>query len=752
MGSICCTELHSEVYGALVTTRTFREESIETLKQQILVFLSRYPAQTFKTSELARRLSLKNPAEAEMLRSALKELADANMVRRAKRGRFGHLELPQTVRGTIEVTKQGMGFVRSEGFVQDILIPPGFLGTAINGDTVEVSLFAQSRPAKEEGKRREGEVVRVLSRAKDTLVGTLEQRRKTYAVVPDDRKFPVDVAVDAEDLLHAAPGDKVVVQIRTWGGSRLSPEGAVTEVLGRAGEVQAELLSVAREFKLPLAFPPEIVAAAEAIPTVIPAEEIKRRRDFRSDICFTIDPEDAKDFDDAVSLDPLPNGLMRLGVHIADVSAYVREGSELDQEAYRRGTSVYFPNMVIPMLPEQLSNIVCSLRPNEDRLTYSVFMTVTPRGEVKEYEIAETVIRSAKRFTYEEVEEIIRGGPSGLPSAILDRVRSMHELSKVLTRKRMKEGSIDFESSEAKFRFDRDGKPAEIIKKVRLDSHRLVEEFMLLANKVVATHIGLARKEDHVKPFIYRIHDSPDPDRVRELAAFVERMGFKLPLEGGVPSKALQKLLDQVKGTEVENVINEVALRAMAKAVYSERNIGHYGLAFDYYSHFTSPIRRYPDLVVHRLLKEYQGRMGQSRREQLLQRLPDIARHSSVRERVAMEAERAAIKVMQVEYMKRHLGDEFEGVISGVTRFGMFVEINDLLVEGMIHVRDLEDDYYVYDEKNYALMGKRTGRRYRLGDSVHLKVVRVNAEEREIDFTIADSPEQQKRHGKRRRN
>jgi ribonuclease R len=522
------------------------------------------------------------------------------------------------------------------------------------------------------------------------------------------------------------------------------------EVLGAAGEVQAELLSVAREFSLPLEFPSAVREAAEAIPTVIAPEEIRRRMDFRQELCFTIDPVDAKDFDDAVSLDPLPGGDFRLGVHIADVSAYIDEGSELDREAYRRGTSVYFPNMVVPMLPEKLSNIVCSLRPREDRLTYSVFMTVTPKGLVKEYEIHETVIRSAWRFSYEEVDDILEGRKAltEVPQTIVDRLKTMHTLSKTLTHNRMKQGSIDFESSEAKFRFDESGKPAEIIKKTRTDSHRLIEEFMLLANKVIASHIGLAKKEEHAKPFLYRVHDSPDPDRVRELAAFVQRLGFKLTIDGGVSSKAMQKLLDQVRGTEVENVINEVALRSMAKAIYSERNIGHYGLAFDYYSHFTSPIRRYPDLIIHRLLKEYHRGMHPSRREELFQRLPDLARHSSARERVAVEAERAAVKVMQVEYMKRHLGDEFEGVISGVTHFGMFVEINDLLVEGMIHVRDLDDDYYMIDEKNYALIGRKTGRRYRLGDSVNLKVVRVNAEEREIDFTIVGSTKSDSRRTK----
>ncbi|HEX9614737.1 MAG TPA: ribonuclease R, partial [Bacteroidota bacterium] len=592
--------------------------------------------------------------------------------------------------------------------------------------------------------------------ARESFVGTVERRHKTFSVVPDDRKFPMEITVDKEDLMHAQPGDKVVVQIRSWGGTRLNPEGAVVEVLGAAGEVQAELLSVAREFNLALEFPPAVREAAEEIPTVIGSEEITRRLDFRRETCFTVDPEDAKDFDDAVSLDPLPGGDFRLGVHIADVSAYIEEGSELDREAYGRGTSVYFPNMVIPMLPEKLSNIVCSLRPNEDRLTYSVFMNITPKGVVKEYEIRETVIRSAWRFSYEQVDDILedRNPPANVPPAIVERVKTMHTLSKTLTHNRMKEGSIDFESSEAKFRFDETGKPAEIIKKTRTDSHRLIEEFMLLANKVIASHIGVARKEEHAKPFLYRVHDSPDPERVRELAAFVQRLGFKLTMDGGVSSKAMQKLLEQVHGTEVENVINQVALRSMAKAIYSERNIGHYGLAFDYYSHFTSPIRRYPDLIIHRLLKEYDRGMRQARREDLFRRLPDVAKHSSVRERVAVDAERAAIKVMQVEYMKRHLGDEFDGVISGVTHFGMFVEINDLLVEGMIHVRDLGDDYYTIDEKNYALIGRRTGHRYRLGDSVKLKVVRVNAEEREIDFTIvgAESADEGKNRHRKRRN
>ena len=718
---------------------------IETVSKKILAFLARYPNQLFKKSELERRLSLKTEEEREALRAALHRLQEADQINRVKNGRFGHRAVAQLVTGKLAMTKEGLGFVTVEGTDEQVFIPPRFRGMAVHGDTVEVSLFAQPTRQQEEGDKPEGEITRVIERGRTDLVGTLEKSKNFFVVIPDDRRIARDVMVAQGALNNAKPGEKVIVQIETWGVGHLSPEGRVVEVLGRAGEVSAEIKSVVSEFKLPLHFPREVSEEAERLPDVIPHDEIARRLDFRQQFCITIDPEDAKDFDDAVSLERLPDGNLRLGVHIADVSYYVKEGTVLDREALKRSTSVYFPNMVIPMLPERLSNIICSLRPDEDRLAYSVFMTLTPKGVVTEHEIRETVIRSKRRFTYEEVEHILSGGEDpSVPAPILERLHAMQELASNLTKKRMKEGSIDFDSAEAKFRFGDEGEPTEIIKKIRLKSHRLVEEFMLLANQVVAKHGGQAKKEEQQRPFLYRIHDSPDPDRVRELAVFVAQFGYKLSLEGGVRSKQLQHLLEQIKGTEVENVINEVALRSMAKAIYSDQNIGHYGLAFDHYSHFTSPIRRYPDLVVHRLLKEYARGIPTSassvellkRREEIHSRLPAIAKQSSAMERVAMEAERAAVKVMQVEYMKRHLGDEFEGLISGVMRFGVFIEINDLLVEGMIHVRDLEDDYYLYDEKSYALIGQRKGKRYRLGDTVKVKVIRVNAEEREIDFAM----------------
>lgn len=717
-----------------------------TLRDHILHFFARYPDQAFSVNELLRRLDIARNDNSRV-RQILKQLVRTGQLERAKRKRYrkGQPSDHQHLVGTIQIDRRGEGIVElHEPHAGTVRISSRFLGTAMPGDTVSVAIFAlpvsrKRTHAPSPDAMPEGEIISVLKRGAQPIVGQFERSRHFFFVTPDDKKFRRDIYIPQGKTLGARPGDKVVAVVEEWTNPNLNPEGTIIEVLGKRGEVRAEMKSVIRMFNLPTSFPKDVLEETEKIPTSIPRGEYAKRLDLREELCFTIDPDDAKDFDDAVSLEILPTGEYKLGVHIADVSHYVREGSALDAEAFKRGTSVYLADAVIPMLPEKLSNVTCSLRPHEDRLTYSAIMIIDPKGNVTAYTIEKSVINSKRRFTYEEVQNILETGRGDFAENLLQ----MNGLAKILLKKRMKEGSLDFETAEMKFRFDAKGQPVEIIKKQRLDAHRLIEDFMLLANKTVATHIARGTKEKSVAdkqllPFIYRIHDFPKPDKIEELASFVEQFGYSLNTSGGVTSRALQKLLKDVHGKEEEAVINEVAIRSMAKAVYSEHNIGHFGLGFKYYTHFTSPIRRYPDLVVHRLLDEYSKGMSLRRRQHLSEILPEICDQSSRMEQRAMEAERESVKVMQVEYMKRHVGDEFRAVISGVTHFGLFVEIADLLVEGLIRIRDLEDDYYVFDEKNYALVGRRTKKRYRLGDKVRVKVVRVDPEEREIDFVVVE--------------
>ncbi len=689
---------------------------------------------------------MQDRSEYHALRELVDDLGRRGILELDERSRIGYLRpdrgtgaaagRPERGRivGELTITKRGLGIVRPEGGGEELVIAPNFLHTGLHGDRVAVVPFARRmrRPVADRDAPVEGEIVEILERRVQTLTGTLRRSRHAIYVEPDDDRIPRDIQIPRDSARKAEDGDKVVVRLRPWTNEHQNPEGTVEEILGRAGDARVEVLSVARSYGLPMAFPREVLRESEHLHDEISREEIASRLDYRTVTTVTIDPEDAKDFDDALSCEPLPNGSLRVGVHIADVSTYVREGSALDAEALARGTSVYMVNEVIPMLPERLSNDLCSLKPRKDRLTFSVLLDVRPDGTVLNYQITPSVIHSRRRFSYEEVQRILSAGKGEHADMLLPLWR----VAQALMKRRRKNGSIDFETPEAKFTFDAHGFPSAIIPKVRLEAHRLVEECMLLANVTVARHVGAGGKEP--LPLIYRVHDVPDPVRLRELASFVKGFGFSLDAKSGVTPRALQKLLDQVRGSEVEALINEIALRSMAKAVYSEKNVGHYGLAFPFYTHFTSPIRRYPDLTVHRLLKEYEKPVSVRRRNALQEMLPGIAEQSSRRERVAMEAERESVKVMQAEYMKRHLGDEFDGVIGGVASFGFFVEINDLLVEGLIRVRDLTDDYYLYDERQYALRGRSRGRVFRLGDKVRVRVVSVDPAERRMDFELVD--------------
>ncbi|MFQ9294650.1 MAG: ribonuclease R [Bacteroides fragilis] len=629
--------------------------------------------------------------------------------------------------GTFQRKSNGKNSFIPEGGGDPIFVAERNSAHAMNNDKVRIAFYAKRR-----GCEAEGEVIEILQRANDTFVGTLEVEKSYAFLVTENRTLANDIFIPKDKLKGGKTGDKAVVKVTEWPDKAKNPIGQVLDILGKAGDNTTEMHAILAEFGLPYVYPQSVEKAADKIPAEISAEEIARREDFRKVTTFTIDPKDAKDFDDALSIRPLKDGLWEVGVHIADVTHYVKEGSIIDKEAEKRATSVYLVDRTIPMLPERLCNFICSLRPNEEKLAFSAIFDITEKGEVRDSRIVHTVIESDRRFNYEEAQQIIETKEGDFKDEIL----MLDTIAKALREKRFTAGAINFDRYEVKFEIDEKGKPISVYFKESKDANKLVEEFMLLANRTVAEKIGKAPKGKKPKVLPYRIHDLPDPEKLDNLAQFIARFGYRLRTSGTKTdvSKSINHLLDDIQGKKEENLIETVSIRAMQKARYSTHNIGHYGLAFDYYTHFTSPIRRFPDMMVHRLVTRYMDG-GRSVSET---KYEDLCDHSSNMEQIAANAERASIKYKQVEFMSERLGQTYDGVISGVTEWGLYVELNENKCEGMIPIRDLDDDYYEFDEKNYCLRGRRKNRIYSLGDAITVKVARANLEKKQLDFALVE--------------
>jgi ribonuclease R len=682
------------------------------------------------SKELSRHLNV-NKQTFKDFRRALDRLRSARRILRIKKNRK-YIIAPQarTVSGELRLTRGGFGFVHDEDKNVDVFVSRDGLGTAFDRDIVEVQLLARYR-----GKNQEGTVTKVVKRFRNHYVGTFHATKYYGYVTPDDSRINRDFLIPKEKQNGAENGHKVLVSLDRWSSDHMNPEGSIVEIIGFAGDPGVDVESIAHSFQLGIKFPANIEKEAHAIPDAIAADEVAGRMDLRELVCFTIDPVDAKDFDDAVSLTKLDNGNRELGVHIADVSHYVSPGTELDKEALKRGTSVYLVDRVIPMLPERLSNGLCSLSPDTEKLTMTCFMELDRNLEVVNYRIGPSVIHSKKRFTYEEVQQIVDGKMESPFESVL---KDMMTLSQEFTRKRFGEGGIDFDTPEVGFEFDETGFPSGVHRKERLGSHRLVEEFMLMANKTVAKHIRKISGDKSLLPFVYRIHERPDPEKLNKFFRLLTALGHDYKPVKRITSQKFQEIMASIKGSPEELVIEEVALRSMMKAVYSTKNVGHFGLGFDDYTHFTSPIRRYPDLAVHRLLKFYASGEPVQNQVKLRNHLKEICDQSTKMERLALEAERDSTRLKLTEYISRHIGEEFDGIISGVMPYGVFVELIETLVEGLVPVESIHDDYYIHDETTYSLIGRDTERVLRLGDTVRVRVAKVDLEAGKVDFELLD--------------
>ncbi len=716
---------------------------IKDLTRNIFKILNEDSSKFYNYKQIAAKMGVTDTDGKTQILKKLAELKANKKIKEIDRGKYQINEDRKYFIGTVDVTRTGNAYFICDDFEADIFIPSVNLGKALHEDTVRVYVYKRKRSNK-----LEADVVEILERSKVEFVGTLQMSKNFGFVLPDNERIPVDFFIAKSKINGAEHGDKVVVKLTDWPDNSKNPFGKITQVLGKPGDHDTEIHSILLEYGLPYEFPKHVEDDASKLSVEITKEEISKRRDMRSDLTFTIDPKDAKDFDDALSFTKLENGNYEVGIHIADVSHYVQPGSELDKEAYDRATSVYLVDRVVPMLPEMLSNGVCSLRPNEEKLTFSAVFEINEKAEIVDQWFGRTVTYSDKRFTYEEAQVIIENKNNIVPENvsltgetyevdenIVEAVLKLDELAKILRQRRMKSGAISFDRIEVKFHLNEHLNPTGVYFKEAKDANKLIEEFMLLANRKVAEFIGKGRRGPTNKTFVYRVHDEPDVEKLAALQNIVFKFGYKLNTQTRESTtESLNQLLKDVHGKAESNMVETLAIRSMSKAAYTTMNIGHYGLAFDYYSHFTSPIRRYPDVMTHRLLQHYLDEGNSPKAEDYEVK----CKHSSKMEELAAKAERDSIKYMQVKYMEDHRDQEFPGVISGVTEWGIYVEIVSNKCEGMVRIRDIKSDYYIFDEEQFAIVGQSTKHMYQLGDEVVVKVKHTDLERKHLDFDLIE--------------
>lgn len=706
----------------------------KAMEKQIIELFSKAPARPLNYRQISSKIGAHDQASRDLVNNILADLYSQEVVDEVRPGKYRinpdfltKISPPaSSIIGTVDMKQTGKAYVTPEQGGEDIFIAANNTYHALHGDKVRVRMFPK-RPKK----KLEGQIIEIIKRQKEQFVGVIEIFKDFAFMLPDSHNMPFDIFIPKDKILDAKQGEKVVARITDWPEHSKNPFGEIVHVLGKPGVNQVEMQSILVEFDFPLGFPKAVEKEAVNIATRITDKEIASRRDFRDLFTLTIDPEDAKDYDDALSIKGLENGNWEVGVHIADVSHYVGVGSLIDQEAFKRGTSVYLVDRVIPMLPEKLSNNVCSLRPNEDKLCFSAVFEMTEDGHVIGQWFGKTIINSDRRFNYEEVQKIIEGNKG----EYVEKIMILHKIASALRIIRFKNGAINFQTQEVKFNLDDEGHPVSVYIKEQKESNHLIEDFMLLANRRVAEYIGKVKGRQKPKPFVYRVHDTPNPEKLATFVQFVNKLGYKMNVGGHISlAKSFNSLFRQIAGKGEENMIETIAIRTMAKAEYATQNIGHYGLAFPHYTHFTSPIRRYPDLMVHRLLDHYlQGGQPVNQAE-----YEEWCVHSSEMERKAIEAERASIKYKQAEYLLDKIGEEFYGLVSGVSKWGIYVELAGNKCEGMVRLQDLDDDFYYLDEDNYQVIGQRHGQQYKLGDKVRVRVKKIDLSKKQMDFEMIE--------------